>query len=509
MKTNFQSYKKVFMQKIRYFLMIFILCLIPIFSNSFAQETENQIKLSLEDCISLALKSNLNVNAQRINPEIQDSLLKIAEGYFDPSISFGPNVSKSNDPSSGTNSRNGNTFGLALGFSDPISTGGDYGISFNSNRFKSTSNTTFLNPSYSSGLTFSVTQPLLKNFGVKVNKSYIYIAKNNKDISLLRLKSQLINTLSDVQNTYWELIFAQENLKVQQLALKQAQDLLILNQRFKDSGKATISDVLQAQSAVASREADVISAMDLVKESEERLKRITNIIQDEKKWDLPIMLVDVPSFEEININLQESIDVAMKNRPEYLQAQLDIQNSDISIKLAKNQRLPTLDLEGSVSLNGFAGESGESLSQVGKADYDSWSAALALRMPLGTKVTKANERKSQLEKQQKLLILKDTEQQIVAEVHSNARLIDTNKKRIDATTAAEQFAMQVLATEEKRYSVGLSTSYQLLQFQANQTIATKNHLRSVIDYRESIVNLYQSLGITLEKLNIKLEEERR
>lgn len=501
------------MPKVRHFLVFFVFCYL--FStlslfNLYAQEAENEFSLSLEDCISLALKSNLSISVQRINPEIQDSLLKIAEGYFEPSISVGPTVTKSNTPSSSAISQNGTNFGYSLGFSDPISSGGKYGISFSGSRFKS-SNTSALSPdpSYRSGLTFSITQSLLKGFGTEINKSSIYIAKNNKDISILRLKSQIIKTIADVQNIYWGLFFAQENLKVQELSLKQAEDLLIMNKRFKEEGKATISDVLQAQSAVSSREADVISAIDSVKESEEKLKRIINIMQEEDKWDWPITLIDVPSFVEVDANLQESINTAIKSRPEYILAQLDLQNSDISIKLAKNQRLPSLDLEGSLSLNGLSGESGESLSQVGKAEYDTWALGIALKMPLGAKTTKSNERKSQLEKEQKLLALKDLEQQIVLEVRSSIRQINGNKKRIEATDAAEKFAKQVLATEEKKYAVGLSTSYQLLQFQANQVLATKNHLSAVIDYQKSIVSLYQSLGITLDKLNIKLEEERR
>jgi len=475
--------------------------------SSDAQEAKDQIRLSLQDCISLALKSNLDINIQRINPQIRDALLTSAKGDFDPSLSFGPRIYRSNDPSYPESGR-GNGQDLAIAFSDPIITGGEYGISFNTSRFDRSSPGASINPSYGTGLTFSITQPLLKGFGVDVNKSYIYIAKNNKDISISLLKWQLIRTLTNVQNSYWELFFALENMKVQELALKQAQDLLNINKRFREEGKATPSDVLQAQSAVASREADVITAVDLVKDSEEELKRIINVVQDESQWELPIVLVDTPSFDETEINFRDGIDAAMKNHPEYLQAKLELQNSDIYLKLAKSQRLPTLDLQGSLSLDGY-GDSGDAFSQVGKAEYNSWTAALALRFPLGGRMSKAGELKSRLEKEQNLLNLTNIEQQITREVRSSIRQLETAKKRIEATASAEEFAKQVLATEEKKYAVGLSTSYQLLQLQADQAIATKNHLRAIIDYQKAITNLYQSLGMTLDKLNIKVENERR
>jgi len=488
-------------------LFMFFLCI-----SSYAEESDKQIKLSLQDCVNLALKSNLSIQVQRINPNIQDVLMTMAKGNFDPSISFGPTISKSKDlafstSSTGTDVRTSNTSGLTLGIIDPIITGGSYGISFNSNRSNSNSIQQTLNPSYRSGLTFSITQPLLRDFGVSVNKSSITIAKNNKDISVLQLKSQLIDTMSSVQNYYWELVFAIENLKVQQLALKQAQDLLIINQKFKENGKATISDILQAEAAVASREADVISATDAIKDTEENLKRITNIIQDETLWNATIQPTDTPSFEEVKADLEEGIATALKDRPEYNQAKIDISNSDISIMVAKNQTLPIIDLQGSLTLNGLGGNFGDPMSQVGKADYRAWNVGIALRMPIGNRVSKAGLKRSELIKEQKLLDLKDLEQQIISDVRSGVRILESDRKRIDATTAAEDFARQVLTVEEKKYNLGLSTSYQLLLFQSNLTTATKNRLRSTIDYRKSVVNLYQSTGITLDKLNIKFENE--
>ncbi|MDQ1318681.1 MAG: outer membrane protein, partial [Candidatus Poribacteria bacterium] len=225
--------------KHRYIFCLLLLFIFFVCKSSYAEESDNQIKLSLQDCITFALKSNLSIQVQRINPKIQDTLLTMAKGDFDPSISFGPTISKSKDlsfstSSTGTDVRTGNTSGLTLGITDPIITGGSYGLFFNSNRSDSNSKQQTLNPAYRSGLTFSIIQPLLKDGGVFVNKSSITIAENNKDISVSRLKSQLINILSDVQNNYWELVFSIENQKVQQLALKQAQDLLNINQRFKD-----------------------------------------------------------------------------------------------------------------------------------------------------------------------------------------------------------------------------------------------------------------------------------
>ncbi|MGB9595344.1 MAG: TolC family protein [Candidatus Poribacteria bacterium] len=468
-----------------------------------AEDQNKQIELSLRDCISLALKSNLNIRIQSINPQIQDSILLMTKGKYEPSLKFNTNTSLSENTSDNQKS-NAQNFGF--GITDPLITGGEYGISINSSRSKGDASIQSMNPAYRSGTVFSISQPLMEGAGISINKIPIVIANNNKEISNLRLKSQLIKNLTEVQNTYWELVFALENLKVQELALKQAQDLLNLNIKLKENDKASISDVLQAQSAVASREADVLSAKDAIKDAEDKLKRITNIIQDESQWEVSILPIDVPPFEEVIADINDSIVLALEKRPEYLQAKLDVENSDLTIKLAKNQKLPIIDLDGSLILNGLGDKFGETFSQVGKAENRSWTAGIVFRMPLGGKSDNGYLKKSQLEREQKLLTLKDQEQQVIADVRSAVRQLETGIKRIQATTKAEDFARQVLATEEKKYSLGLSTSYNLLQFQANLAAATKNRLRAVIDYHKSIANLYQSQGVTLEKLNIAFEE---
>lgn len=472
-------------------------------------ETQDQVSLSLQECISLTLKSNINLQSQSISPKIQDASIMIAKGGLDPSFILSPSISKADEPSltmSGIEARSSSSQNFSVGITDPIFTGTRYSVSLSSNRSESNSNPQTLNPNYRSGIAFTVIQPLLEGFGTTINRASIIIAENNKTSSILRFKSQLIKTLSDSQSAYWELIYAIANLNAQQLALKQAQELLNINQKRRELGKASLSDILQAQAAVASREADVIAAEDYVRSSEDALKRITNIVQDESKWNKKIIPVDLPSYEEINVELDESIKEALSKRSEYLQAKLEIQNSDINIKVTSNQKLPILDLEGSFRLNGLGGNTGEPFSQIGKSEYPSWSTSLALRMPIGGKTGKGSLTKSRLEKEQKLLALKDLEQQIITEVRGTVRRLDTDKKRIEATMKAEEFAKQVLETETKKYELGLSTSYDLLQFQANLATATKNRLRAVIDYRKSVISYYQSVGITLEKLGIEIKD---
>lgn len=473
-------------------------------------EAQTQMTLSLQECILLTLKSNLSVQVQSMGPKIQGSAVIAARGSLEPYITIGPMISHSDEPSfvqspNIMDSRSGDTRSIVVGITDPTSIGMRYGLYLNANQLESSSQSRSNNPVYRSGLTFSITQPLLKGFGPTVNRYPITLAENNRDISLLGFKSQLIRTIYEAQNVYWELVYAYENLNVQRLALKQAQELLNINQKRREIGKASLSDVLQAQAAVASREADIISAEAYIKTVEDRLRRVTNIVKDESSWEVTILPEDVPSYEEIKVDLQESIKTALEKRPDYMQAKIDIKNSDIQIKVASNQRLPQLDLEGSLALNGLGSNIGEPFSQIRGGDYNSWSASVSLRLPIGGKTGNGALKKSLLEKEQKLLALKDLEQRIVAEVRDAVRKVETDKKRIDAAIKAEEFARQVLETERRKYELGTSTSYDILQFQANLATASKNRLRAVIDYRQSVANLYQVMGVTLEKLGIEVK----
>jgi len=171
-------------RKFRYAYGFLILLMLWIAVSSHAEQSVDQIELSLQQCISLALESNLNIRIQRISPNIKGALVTMAKGVFDPSVTLGPTVSRAEEPSStslsGADVRITNSSGFTLGINDPIITGGRYGLSFDSNRTESNSSFQTLNPAYRSSLSLTISQPLLEGFGLAVNKASITIARNNQ-----------------------------------------------------------------------------------------------------------------------------------------------------------------------------------------------------------------------------------------------------------------------------------------------------------------------------------------
>ena len=208
-----------------------------------------------------------------------------------------------------------------------------------------------MNPQYSSELLFSATQPLLKNFGIDNNKRNIYIANNDLDISDFEFESKVIDTVTDAENIYWELVFSIEDLNVKQKSLKRAQDLEKRVRAQVKVGTVAPLDILQAQSEVASREELLLQAEDLIQDNEDNLKNILNINFDSPDGQKKVRPMDKPMIQaEKGIELNEAIKKALVSRPDYLARKTQLANNNILVKYNENQIYPSLDLFGSLGL---------------------------------------------------------------------------------------------------------------------------------------------------------------
>jgi outer membrane protein TolC len=481
-------------------------------------QTQQPIHLSLQESITLALKHNFDVRAARYTPQIHAANALSAKGPLAPAATFDFSTKDSRLPSptpflEGVEEApevlslsTSNKQEWKLGFQDSLSTGTAYGLFFSNLRQKSNSQFQIFDPTYSSALSLVVTQPLLDGFGTGANQGRIFIARNTQQISIHQFQQQVSAIVSQVQMTYWALVYAIENLNVKELTLQHARDLLNFNKGRFRVGAATENDILQAEAAMASREAEVISVQDDVEDTTDQLKRLTNLMADDNAWSLQIAPTDTPDFKDVTVNLDESLKTALTNRPDYIGARIDLENKQIQVRLAKNQTLPTLDLEGTFSLNGLGGSYSDTLDELRSGDFRTWQIGVFLRFPIGDPTAKGELQKRRLENEQALTNFKSLEQRIVIEVREAVRQLKTNHKRIVATQSALELEERKLAAEQKKYELGLSTNYNVLQFQADLSEAQTRHLKAIIDYNKAQVILTETLGTTLLAHNIQLTE---
>ncbi len=488
-------------------------------------ESKNALFLSLKETIALALKNNLEISIERINPKISETEIMKNEAAFDYNINASTSLKKDRTPSASAFASPPETeneaFSISAGIKKRSAAGTDYQVSLDTQRSMSNSKFQGLKPQYTTDLSLSITQNLLKDFGVDVNASQIKIASNNKDITVYQFKNRVINILSQAQEAYWELVFAIEDLKVKRESLKLAQDLERRIRIQVDVGTMAPIEITQAQAEVAAREEDVIVAQNTVESIEDRLKKIINI-EEKGGWDLAIAPTDTPQIIAEDIKLDESIKTALESRPDYAQLKIDLKNKNIQVEYKKNRLYPSLDLIGSLKLNGISGDAESvafagSVSQSGfggdyfksydriiSGNYYDWSIGLSFEFPLGNRAAKSSYTAAKLEIEKGIKTIKNLEHQVSVEVREAVRAIDTNMKRINATAVSRRLAEEKLSAEEKKFSVGMSTSFNVLEYQRDLIAAKVREISAIIDYNKSLVNLERVKGTILEKNNIEL-----
>ncbi|KAA3604737.1 MAG: TolC family protein [Candidatus Scalindua sp. AMX11] len=474
------------------------------------------LNMTLKDCIYHACKNNYDIEIASFDPPISDAEIKVEKSVFDPILNITGQTQDSETPSNSL---------LQLGLGSSLSdfsvdtqtldakaeklwsTGATFTLDFNINQVHlDPSPFAFFNPFVDSYIEAKINQPLLRNAGIFYNRSNIYIARNNKKISLLQFKETAIRVINDVQRIYWELVKAIEDLKVRNKSLERAKDLLRKNRVQARVGTMAPIDVLEAEEGVAKQVEGVIIGENNVGNKEDELKQIMNFRRGSILSDASIIPLDRPPFEIKKVSLDESIQIAMKNRPELFVQGLDIANAKINVKQKRNQLLPKLDFEAGIRYTGLAANKGNSLDSTFSQDFQSEFFQVVLEVPLGNREARNNYSKAKLEATKSVLGRRKLEQSIVVEVRTAVRQIKTNIERVKASAKAKELAQERLEAEEKKFKVGRTTSLEVVRAQENLAIAEGRAINARVDYQVSLGNLEAVQGTIIEKNSIVIEE---
>jgi len=488
---------------------------------------DKKLSLTLEECVTKAMRNNLNVAIEVLNPELSDISISLAREQFLPTLSFNYNIQDREEPSfslievAGSIQADYNDWSGSI--TQRIPTGADFTISLASYRRASNIKYQTFNPRYTSILQFDFTQPLLKNFGPKISRREIIVAKNNMEISENDFKTILMGTIYDVESAYWNLVYSLEDLKAKKQSLDWAQNFLAKNKREVEVGTLAPIEILSAESEVATREADILQAEAEVKNREDELKTVINLVSEEGGMDVEVIPVDKPDFTEKKVSLEEALQMALENRPDLQRIKADINNRKIDLTYAKNQLLPELNLIASYWSPGIGGTeilydpddplgdpigsipggAMESFKDAFNFKFRNWSVRLSFSVPLNTMFSRAQQAQARTELNQTRLRLKNQEQQVILEVKTTVRTVQTNYKRVQAYRAARELAEKTLEAEEKKLKVGLTTHYTVLQHQRDLANAISAELRAVIDYNLSLAQLDRAMGVSLKNKNIE------
>ncbi len=494
---------------------------------------ERRETLTLADAALRALQHNLDISISRHTKESRLADIVIEQAKFDPTFSingqFNRQVSPLNRPVLGFTSptlssiqafdQNNTTFTADI--NQNLITGGNIGLNYSPARntvsgaqacFGRPSNDPacsrggfLFNPSWTGGLGVTLTQPLLRNAGIDVNKTFIKVAQNNADVEQHVFRDRVLTVIATVEQTYWEVVFANENLKVAQAALKAAEELLATNRAKSKAGIMSIVDVLQAEAAMASRVEQVLVAERTIRDQGDQLRRLLNPGEEDLRQDNVLIPTDPPATALEPISLQETIDIAIDQRPEIIQAKKNVDSGELNQQFARNQMLPTLSLQGTMGMAGLGGDYGESFTRNFSGDFYNYGAGLVLSYPLGNRAAVSTYNKRQLEAQNAEVALIRARQQVIIGVREAVRRVQTDFKRIETTRSARIMAEKQLQAEQERLKVGMSTTRFVLDFQRDLATARGNELRATIDYNKSLSNLARHKATTLDRYNFQLE----
>jgi outer membrane protein TolC len=486
-----------------------------------------EVPLTLEEAIVKALKNNLNVAVEVLGPDMAEASLSRAREIFLPRVDFDFGNDRSESPSTWWLQGSGTSISKTLDYSavltQQVPTGGSLRFSYLSMRSETNQLFSLINPYYRSALTFGFTQPLLRNFGPKITRREIRVAQNSYRASESQLRSALIETVYAVEDAYWNLVYARENLKVREQSLKLGRDLLAKTRREVEVGHTAPIEVLNAEATVAQREADILQAEALVRRSEEVLRTIVNLPADMPGEAASVVPADMPAFRPFAVTYDEALAKALQKRPDIEATKATIDTKQVNFSFARNQLLPRLDLSLSYISPGVSGDrilylnddpftgvvvgkeegsSWQALRDATKFLYNNWSVGLTLSVPIGDIVSKSNYALARIDLQQAQARLKLQEQQIALEVSDAVRNVETDAKRVEAYRVARELAEKRLEAEMKKLGVGLTTNYFVLQYQEALANARSMELKALVDYNLSLARIERVTGSSLETRNI-------
>ena len=482
-------------------------------------EAEAVETLTLRDAVVRALEQNLDITISRQTRDVRITDIMLQQAEFDPTVElsgrYDRNVRPLNRPifgfggvSAGSDPDNidQNDINVRLGLNQKLFTGGQLDFAFDSNRNSVAGQTGFLfNPSYTSGLSLNLTQPLLRNFGPEINQTQIHIARNAATTEHYAFVNQVLSVISDVEQAYWELVFTRENEKVAKATLKAAQELFATNRAKVKAGIMAEVEALQAQAGVASRVEQVLIAQKAIHDQEDQLRRLFSPTEEALSNNVVVMATDRPTQQAIAQTLREAITTALQQHPEVLQAQRSIETGTINTRLAKNQLLPNLAFEGGVGLSGLGGGARDTLNRTTSTDFYNIGAGLVLSYPLGNRSAQSQYNRRVLEANQATASLQRVRQQIIIDTKEADRRVRTDFKRIRTTQTARKLAERQLKAEQERLYLGLSTTRAVLEFQSDLAVASGNEQRAIVDYNQSLANLRRMTATSFETYQIVLQ----
>jgi outer membrane protein len=468
---------------------------------------DNAVQLSVDQAVEIALQRNLGIVISRyVRVENRLAIIQ-ALGYYDLNATIDA-IADSSKKMAATTFDPSQSEGQALnyGFTQSLPFGGGVSATWDNSRGQSNSKQATLASSYSSGLNFHYTQPLLRGFGRYATDRAILVAQNTSRISRQDFRLQVTTILQQVVNAYWGLVNAREQLGVAQESLQLARDLHSRNQVEVQVGTKAPLELTQSEAAIATREEGIIQATSAVGDAEDVLRRLLNLPAG-SLWETPIVPTSDPKTDtKVKINVKEALGVAVTQRPELTTQELQLAQAKHDADYFRSQLKPQLNFQVDYGYSGFGPAFSTAFNQITGRGFPGWTAQLNFAYPIQNRTARATSATANVEVD-RFQVLYDQERTVIeGEVRTAARAVDTAVKSIDANIKAREFQEKNLDAEKKRYENGMSTSFQITQIQDQLTQARSAEVQATVNYRTALAEYYRAVGQLLDQEGVVIED---
>ncbi len=488
-------------------------------------------ELSLRDAVARALRENLDIQVARIEPATARATVTYQDAVFEPELQgSGSWDRQTQEPSSRFSPASRTDKQVSATWVDPLRTGGrvEAGLFYREmvNNYPPGSDIFGLVPTTMvAGVQLTVRQPLLRNYGLRINRTAIEQAKNSLGISEEQLRQRVMEVVEQVEAAYWKLLGTRRQLDVARASFKLAQDFLKDTRVKVEVGTLPEIEITTAEAEVADRDGNVIVAENAVRDAEDTLRALLHVPEGSPEWERPIVPVDRPTTERVDVDLDEAIREALAHRPEVKVAELQARNRELDARFRKNQVRPDLSVVGTWRATGnnydyyrvimptsppqelwLRNDQGRSdaFREIPDRDNSNWSIGLNLTLPIRNRRARADLARARLAADQARLQVEGVRQQVRVEVRQAVRDVQSAFRRMTSARANVILQRKKMEAEQKRFENGLSTAFKVLQFQTDLRDAESRLISAAVDYNQALVRLLRVRGVLLERRGIEV-----
>jgi outer membrane protein len=494
--------------------------------------------ITLQESIALALENNTGLRIQKLSPIAATARVRQAYAQFDPAAFGNAGKNRSNSPvstlspftSAGSTDIFSQETDWDLGVRKELLTGGRLNLQWTNARLSS--NPTVVNllvPEYVTTLGVSLTQPLLRDFGWRFAVLLVDVAQIDEQQAFYEYKAQVANLVASVEQAYWIYVLAIENVQVDQQGLELANELLRQNEgRFK-VGALPHTAVLESQAEVARREANLVRSRSLERIARDNLRALINARQSGDDTLLMIEPADKPTVVPVELDLDRSLEVGYKDRPELVAARLNVDGRKVERKIAENRLLPRFDFVGGIGLNGLGGSAqpaqtfpgptpipfeanpqtvggyNKSLELLTDGRFYQYNFGAVFEVPIDNADAKARYAEAKVNSETARLSLSQLEENVTLEITQSTNNLKALLKETDATRIARELAEENVHNQQARYDVGLATTKDLIDFQDRLTEAERAEIVALTNYNIELARLHRADGTLLRDRSVLLE----